>query len=141
MKQNILLSLFFALLAILTGYITYQTSSTSSSNIVRMYSGYLVCQSCAGARNGIAMDGVNVLKHPELHTVNCLKMPSCANSGLGIFIKRQTNQYSYYKFDKADSELALKGIIAKTAKVDHMLVEVTGKLKGRTIHVERIVEK
>lgn len=34
---------------------------------------------CAG--QGKTADGVNVLKHPEKHTVNCLRMYTCVKSG------------------------------------------------------------
>ena len=141
MNRKLILGLLFVLLAVLSGYIVYQTSPAGAGQISRVYSGYLVCQMCAGAAHGMAADGVNVLKNPELHSVSCLKMPACTASGFGIFMKTQDGSYTYYKFDKKGSDIALKDIVLKTTKKDHLLVEVTGKLQSQTITVDRIAEK
>jgi hypothetical protein len=140
-NRKLVLGLIFILLAVLSGYIVYQTSPAGAGQISRVYSGYLVCQSCAAGIHGMAADGANVLKNPELHTVSCLKMPGCAASGFGIFMKTQDGPYTYYKFDKKGSDIAFKDIVSKTTKKDHLLVDVTGKLQNQTITVDRIVEK
>ena len=55
-------------------------------------------------------------------------MPACTASGFGIFVKAQGGRYQFLKFDQRGSELALKAIVFKTAKSDHLSVEVTGRL-------------
>jgi hypothetical protein len=87
MKRKLVLGLLFILLAFLSGYIVFQISSTGTKganatpgttgtkvakDIAQIYNGYLVCRMCACAPHGKAADGVNVLQHPELHTVSCL---------------------------------------------------------------------
>jgi hypothetical protein len=141
MKRKLLLGLAFVLLVILSGYVVYKTSTVGSGRIVRIYTGYLVCQSCAGAAHGMALDGVNVLKNPEKHSVGCLRMPSCIASGFGIFLKKQDGNYTYYKFNKEGSDLAYNNIVSKTTKADNLLVEVTGKMKSGIIVVNNITEK
>ncbi len=94
---------------------------------------------CAG--QGEAEDGVNVLKHPEKHTVNCLRMYTCVKSGFGVFIKNNDGSFAYYKFNNKGSDLAYKNVVAKTAKADNLLVEVTGIIENNTISVSSITEK
>lgn len=141
MKRKLLLGLAFVLLVVLSGYAVYKTSPIGSNRIARIYTGYLVCQHCAGATQGMAQDGVNVLKNPEKHTVSCLRMPSCVASGFGIFLKKQDGNYTYFKFDKQGSDIAYKNIVCKTTKTDNLLVEVTGKIKSGIIVVNKIEEK
>ncbi|HBE77296.1 MAG TPA: hypothetical protein DDW65_05880 [Firmicutes bacterium] len=158
MKRKLVLGLFFILLAFLSGYIVFQISSTGTKSTnttagttetkvakdtAQIYNGYLVCQMCACAPHGKAADGVNVLQHPELHTVSCLKMPACTASGFGIFVKTQAGHCQFLKFDQHGSQLALKDIVSKTAKTDHLSVEVTGRLQNqnKTLQVEQIIEK
>lgn len=141
MKKKLVLGLSFLMLIVISAYIVYQTSNAGVGSTARIYTGYLVCQSCAGASQGIAADGINVLKHPEKHTVGCLRMPSCIASGYGMFIKKSNGCYTYYKFDKKGSDLAYQCIVRPTKKVDNLLVEVTGKMKNEVIIINDIAEK
>jgi hypothetical protein len=127
------------IIGVLVGYFLSQNIRIATRGTTNVYSGYLVCQMCAG--QGMTADGVNVLKHPEKHTVECLRMYTCVNSGFGIFIKSNNGNYTYYKFDKKGSDLAYKNIVAKTAKSDHLFVEVTGEMNGNTISVNNLSEK
>ena len=141
MKRQLFLGLSLLVIGILVGFFLSQTINVSLKETAKVYTGYLVCQMCAGSSQGMAADGVNVLKHPEKHTVNCLRMYTCVKSGFGIFIKNNDESYTYYKFNKKGNDLAYENIVAKTTKVDNVLVEVTGKMQDHTISVDNISEK
>lgn len=141
MKRNLILGVSFLLIMVISACIVYQISPTGTKQTIRVFSGYLICQACACAPHGMAASGVNVLKNPEKHPVSCLKMPSCVASGFGIFINNPNSGYTYYKFDKKGSALAYQNIVCKTVKMDHLLVEVTGKLQNGIIIVNGIEEK
>ncbi len=102
------------------------------------YEGYLADVLCA--TRGTALDGADMTKHPEKHTVACLKEPPCVASGFGVLVKGKDDAYAFHKFDKKGSELAMQ-LINKTAKKDALSVEVTGQMKDGIINVDNIVEK
>jgi hypothetical protein len=102
------------------------------------YEGYLADALCAG--RGTALDGADMVRHPEKHSVDCLKEPPCVASGYGVLTKGKDDKYTFHKFDKICDELA-KQLIAKTKKNDNMRVEVMGQIKGAAISVASIVEK
>jgi hypothetical protein len=102
------------------------------------YEGYLADVLCA--TRGTALDGADMMKHPEKHSVACLKEPPCVASGFGVFVKGKDETYAFHKFDKKGNELAVQ-LINKTAKKDGVLVEVTGQLTDGIINVQNIAEK
>jgi hypothetical protein len=65
---------------------------------------------------------------PDKHPTSCLL--KCANSGFGI----QTADGKWVKLDEAGNKLALAEL-KKTAKKDHVRVNVTGEQKGTVIQV------
>ena len=65
---------------------------------------------------------------PDKHTTSCLL--KCANSGYGI----QTSDGKFVKLDEAGNKLALAEL-KKTAKKDHVRVNVTGEEKEGKIQV------
>jgi hypothetical protein len=140
MRKQRYWGLFFLLIiGVLAGYFLSQNIRTTAGNTAKVYTGYLVCQMCAA--QGMAADGADVQKHPEKHTVNCLKMYTCVKSGFGIFIQSKDGNYTFYKFDKKGNDLAYENIVAKTAKSDNLLVRITGKLNGNSISVNAISEQ
>ncbi|MGO8880106.1 MAG: hypothetical protein ACLPVO_06755 [Desulfomonilaceae bacterium] len=102
------------------------------------YEGYVADVLCA--TRGTALDGADMLNHPEKHTVGWLKEPPCVASGFGILTTTKDETYTFHKFDKKGNELALE-LIKKTKKRDHSLVVVTGQMKDGVINVDSIVEK
>lgn len=102
------------------------------------YEGYLADVLCA--TRGTALDGADMMKHPEKHSVACLKEPPCVASGFGVLVKGKDETYAFHKFDKKGNELAVQ-LINKTAKKDGVLVEVTGQLTDGIINVQNIAEK
>lgn len=102
------------------------------------YEGYLADALCAG--KGTALDGADMVMHPEKHSVACLKEPPCLASGYGVSIKGKDDKYIFHKFDKKGDELAQQ-LIGKTKKTDGLRVEVTGQMKDKVINVTDIVEK
>ncbi|TCL58329.1 hypothetical protein EDC14_104222 [Hydrogenispora ethanolica] len=141
MKRNFILGACFLLLMSVSGYVTFHTARAVTAKAARSYSGYLVCQSCAGASRGEAADGTRVPEHPELHTVACLRKPFCIASGYGIFIRGRDGKYVYYKLDQKGSALAYQNIVSKTVRADHLRVEVIGSLQNRIIVTENVIEK
>lgn len=102
------------------------------------YEGYLADVLCA--TRGTALDGADMKKHPEKHSVECLKEPPCIASGFGVLTKGKDDTYGFHKFDKKGNEMAVE-LINKTKKQDNFSVEVTGHMRNGVIGVERIVEK
>ncbi len=88
------------------------------------YDGYLADVLCA--TRGTALDGADMLKHPEKHSVACLKEPQCVASGYGFLVKGKDETYGFQKFDKKGNELALE-VIKKTQKKDSFSVKVPVK--------------
>ncbi len=70
----------------------------------------------------------SVKAKPDEHTTSCLL--KCANSGYGIL----TGEGAYVKLDEAGNKLALAAL-KKTAKKDHIRVNVAGDQKGDVIQV------
>ena len=102
------------------------------------FEGYLADALCAG--RGTALDGADMLKHPEKHSVACLKEPPCVASGYGVMTKGAGDTYTFHKFDKKGDELAQQ-VIGKTKKSDSLSVEVMGAMKDGIINVTGIAEK
>ena len=102
------------------------------------YEGYLADALCAG--RGTALDGADMRRHPEKHSVECLKEPPCVASGYGVLTKGKDDKYTFHGFDKKGDEPA-KQLIGKTKKTDNVRVEVMGQIKEGAINVTSIVEK
>jgi len=111
----------------------------SQSASTKTFEGYISDVLCGN--KGVDASGNNLKMNPEKHAVSCLKMEPCVASGYGIFVKGKEGAYTFYKFDKAGSDLAYKEIIQKTKKTDDVLIEVTGELKDGVITVKSITEK
>lgn len=69
----------------------------------------------------------------EAHTRQCALMPACEKSGYGVF----TYDNKFLAFDQAGNRKALAAI-KESKKLDDLEVEVTGEVKGDTIHVESL---
>jgi hypothetical protein len=100
--------------------------------------GYLADVLCA--TRGTALDWADMIRHPETHTVACLKEPPCVASGYGLMMKGKGEEYSFQKFNNKGNELALQ-LINKTKKKDKLSVEVTGQMKDGVVNVDNIVER
>ena len=141
MRRKRFLVMILLLLFVVSGYLAFLSSSLQTAHMERLFTGYLMCRCCAGAPNGTAADGVDVLKSPEKHTVQCLKMPACVASGFGMMIKNKTGNYTFYRFDAKGSDLAYQNVICKTAKTDNLVVAVAGKFQNNQIILDNITEK
>jgi len=130
--KKVIYSLLVVLLTVLLLQVVVFAKSTE-------YVGYLSDVMCAS--KGIAGDGTNLQKSPKKHTVACMKMPDCASSGYGVFIKdKETGKYIFYKFDKKGNDIANK-LLETTKKTDNMKIKVKGTMIKDFIMVESIVEE
>jgi len=129
--------LFMAILSLIIGSWAALVANPAFAQATK-YEGYLADVLCA--TRGTALDGADMMKHPEKHTVACLKEPPCVASGFGVLVKGKDDAYAFHKFDKKGNELATQ-LINKTAKKDALSVEVTGQMKDGIINVDNIVEK
>jgi hypothetical protein len=130
--KKVICSLLVVLLSVLLLQVVVFAKSTE-------YVGYLSDVMCAS--KGIAGDGTNLQKSPKKHTVACMKMPDCASSGYGVFIKdKEADKYIFYKFDKKGNDIAKK-LLETTKKTDNMKMKVKGTMIKDLIMVESIVEK
>ena len=131
--------LFMAILSLIMGsWAALVANPAFAQGQATKYDGYLADVLCA--TRGTALDGADMMKHPEKHTVACLKEPPCVASGFGVLVKGKDDTYAFHKFDKKGNELAMQ-LINKTAKKDALSVEVTGQMKDGIINVDNIVEK
>ncbi len=117
---------------------TMAVSSASAEMQGMNYEGYLADVLCA--TRGTALDGADMMRHPEKHSVACLKEEQCVASGYGILTKGAGETYAFQKFDKKGNELALE-LIKKTHKKDSLSVIVIGQMKDGILNVENIMEK
>ena len=103
------------------------------------YVGYLSDVMCAS--KDIAGDGTNLHKNPKKHTVACMKMPDCASSGYGVFIKdKEAGKYIFYRFHEKGNDMAKK-LLETTEKTDNMKMKVRGIMIKDFIMVDSIVEE
>ncbi|HTY26131.1 MAG TPA: hypothetical protein VMC85_23575 [Desulfomonilaceae bacterium] len=130
---------FLTIAALVVGFwavnVTYPAAAQAQET---KYEGYLADALCAG--RGTALDGADMKKHPEKHSVACLKEPPCVASGFGVLTKGKDDNYTFHKFDKKGDELALE-LIKKTKKTDHLSVDVAGRLENGVLNVQSITEK
>lgn len=131
--------LFMAILSLIMGSLAALVANPAFAQAqATKYEGYLADVLCA--TRGTALDGADMMKHPEKHSVACLKEPPCLTSGYGVLTKGKDETYIFHKFDKKGNELATQ-LINKTAKKDALSVEVTGQMKDGIVNVDNIVEK
>lgn len=132
-------ALFTGLLCLAAGLFAINCFNPSPVEAEAMsYEGYLADVLCA--TRGTALDGADMLKHPEKHSVGCLKEPPCVASGYGVLTKGMGDTYTFHKFDKKGNELAAE-LIKKTQKKDSFAVKVTGDEKEGVVSVKSIAEK
>ena len=130
--QKFIYSLLVVLLSVLLLLAVVFAKSTE-------YVGYLSDVMCAS--KGITGDETNLHKSPKKHTVACMKMPDCASSGYGVFIKdKEAGKYIFYKFYKKGNDITKK-LLETTQKTDNMKIKVKGTMIKDFIMVESIVEK
>jgi hypothetical protein len=137
--KKVLLCLIVGLLMLsVSAYAAEQAANVKTG----VFKGYLSDVACGKAGKDPA--GVDLTATPEKHTVKCMLMPSCVQSGYGIFIlNKKTNKYVFYAFDAQGSELAKKDVLDKTQKAEGIYIQVKGSLdKDKNIlTVENIVAK
>ena len=130
--KKVIYSLLVVLLSVLLLQVVVFAKSTE-------YVGYLSDVMCAS--KGIAGDGTNLHKNPKKHTVACMKMPDCASSGYGVFIKdKEAGKYIFYRFHEKGNDIAKK-LLETTKKTDTIKIKVKGTMIKDIIMVESIVEK
>ncbi len=130
--------LLFTIICMIVGIVAGTGTNAAAEAQAAKYEGYLADVLCA--TRGTALDGADMMKHPEKHSVGCLKESPCVASGFGVLVKGKDDTYAFSKFDKKGNELALE-LINKTKKKDNFTVEVTGSLKDGVFNVSSIVEK
>jgi hypothetical protein len=93
----------------------------------KSYTGYLSDVLCG--ENGKDPGGTDLTRHPEKHTLDCMRAEGCAASGYGIFLKEKGGMYKFHKFDEKGSEMAKNDIVDATKKKDHMKIMVMGQMQ------------
>jgi hypothetical protein len=95
----------------------------------KMYTGYI--SDCACGIPGKDPDGNNLTMTPWKHTLACMKLDSCMESGYGIFIPSGKKMFAFYKFDPKGSDMAKMEIIEKTKKTSNIMVKVKGMINEK----------
>ena len=111
------------------------TAVAQSSGQAVTFVGYYMDTFCGAGGKGA--DGSDVVNSPEDHTKMCLV--ACKAGGFGLSVKTG-EQYVYYKFDKAGSDLSVKEVLNKSKRENGFLVSVDGVLKDGVITVRSIKE-
>lgn len=69
---------------------------------VRVQTGYIVDNLCWGQTNHIAFDQANLETHPEKHSLACMLMDQCVESGYSMLQQVDSGKYEFkYKLDEA----------------------------------------
>ena len=111
------------------------TAVAQSSGQTVTFVGYYMDVACTTAGKGL--DGSDVVNSPKDHTKMCLV--ACKGSGFGLSVK-SGDEYVFYKFDKAGSDLSVKEVLNKTKRENDFLVSLDGVLKDGVITVRSIKE-
>jgi hypothetical protein len=94
--------------------------------------GIIVDKNCATGK--VPKQGGDLQTAAANETKGCILMPSCVNSGLGVY-----SGGKYYQFDAKGNELG-KAALEKSKKDKGAKFKVTGKVTGDRIAVENITE-
>jgi hypothetical protein len=77
---------------------------------------------------------------PAKHTLECLRMKSCAATGYGILVKQPAGSFTFYKFDDKGHRSAVD-YIQKINKKDDIAVVIKGIWDGAVLKVIWFHEK
>ena len=94
--------------------------------------GVIVDKNCATGK--VAKQGGDLQTAAANESKGCILMPSCLNSGLGVYAGGK-----YYQFDAKGNALA-KAALEKSKKDKGANFKVTGKVTGDKISVDSIEE-
>lgn len=94
--------------------------------VEKEYTGYISDVLCGSAGKDPAGD--NLLKHPERHTLACMKADACAASGYGIIMKEK-GKYAFHKFDAQGSDMAKKDVVDVSKMKAGIKIQVKGELQ------------
>jgi hypothetical protein len=94
--------------------------------------GVIVDKNCATGK--VPKQGGDLQTAAANESKGCILMPSCVNSGLGVY-----SGGKYYLFDAKGNELA-KAALEKSKKDKGAKFKVTGKVTGDKMAVESITE-
>jgi hypothetical protein len=106
------------------------------------FSGYLTDIYCWELPGRVAIDGAEMLKRPDRHTVHCMvDIPECINSGYGVLDKPEgASEYTLkYKLDAAGNAMALN-LLRASSKRRSYIVSVKGVFSGDSVEVREIFE-
>ena len=84
--------------------------------------GWLIDKCCSGS------------KDPVSHTVDCLRMKSCAATGYGILVQQPDGIFKFYKFDVEGHNLAVE-LLKKVTQKDNLTITVKGIWDGAVLKV------
>lgn len=90
--------------------------------------GYLSDRYCWDLPGSVAIDGAALRTAPELHTVHCMRLPRCRNSGFVLLQRdaRGSDEYTAtFRLDAGGNELARR-VLDSTTTVANLFVEING---------------
>lgn len=96
--------------------------------------GYVVDKYCWGLPGHNSVDGIPLATSPQDHSVACMKMKICAESGFVLLdLTEDSGEYvEKYSFDQDGNEQVV-ALLQSTARVNGMYVRVNGTLLSNTI--------
>jgi hypothetical protein len=90
--------------------------------------GWLIDKCCSGTKN------------PVKHSLECLRMESCAATGFGILEKQRDGSFKFYQFDEKGHNLAVN-YLKKVTQKDNIVIFVKGVWDGNILKVSILTEK
>jgi len=103
-------------------------ASASGSEIT--WTGFLADNLCLGMPGGIAIDGAHLITSPQDHTVSCMLLPNCLQSGFALLgdtsLSASSPTYQVvYKLDSKGNDLAATALQG-TSSTNNFMVTATG---------------
>jgi hypothetical protein len=127
-----------SLVMILVVLMTSGTLFAESKAMMGTYTGYLMDKACADMGKG--MDGSDIVNSPQDHTKKCLVFEPCKQSGYGVWLKGDSGEYEFVKFDAEGDETAWE-LITNASRKDNFAIEVEGTLEDDVLSVDSLVLK
>ena len=106
------------------------------------FTGYLIDLYCWNLPNHVALNGANLQFHPEQHTVKCLSMKVCKETGYAVLAPKGTDDYTVkYKFDENTNYNVESYLETKQEADTNIIITVIGNLgDNQTLTNGKIVD-
>jgi hypothetical protein len=99
------------------------------------FTGYLGDNLCI--ERGVSLDGADMMKNPEKHSVHCALVGVCVDSGYSIMVMNEMGEYDVFKLDNMGNKLTVE-FLKSLDRDEEIKVHLTGSLRAGRIRVKEI---